>query len=280
MTLLFRILLSVLALIAMPAALRADGGRSVFRVSDGRTVGFDAMISEAGRSRVITIGEVHNVPVHHRIQLDVIRKLHAAGIPLMIGLEMFRAEEQQGLDRWVAGTLDEVSFRKLYDRNWTVPWPLYRDIFLFAREKKIPLIGLNVEEGITEKVARSGFSSLTPEERAKLPAGISCTVDETYEDFIRRAHGTRQTGKMFRHFCEAQMVWDSAMAHTLAAALERHPGRTAVVLAGSGHAWRRGIPTQLSQIMPDLRTTVVLPAIEDQMTAETVTKADADFLVL
>ncbi len=269
-----------LLFLAIPVIASVPGDRPVLRVADGKKFSFGDMVSGLAGSRVVFVGEVHNVPEHHRIELAVIRALHDAGVPLMIGLEMFRSENQQGLDRWIAGSLDEASFRKLYERNWTVPWPLYREIFLFAREEKIPLIGLNVDDQITEKVARSGFSSLTPQERAKLPAGISCTVDETYEDFIRRAHGGRQTGKMFRHFCEAQMVWDSAMAHTLAAALERRPGRSAVVLAGSGHAWRRGIPTQLSQIMPDLRSTVVLPAIEDEMTAGTVTKADADFLVL
>ncbi len=270
----------LLAVLAVPGATPATGGREALRVSDGKNVSFEDMIVQVAGSQVVFVGEVHSVPEHHRIELAVIRALHEAGLPLLVGLEMFRAESQDGLDRWVAGSLDERSFRKLYAQNWTEPWSLYRDILLFAREKKIPLIGLNVDKGVAGKVARSGFASLTPEERAKLPPGISCNVDETYEEFIRRAHGAAApSGLAFRHFCEAQMVWDSSMAYTLAAALVRAPGRTAVVLAGSGHAWRRGIPTQFVRIMPGVRTSVVLPMVEDAVIAGRVTKDDADFVV-
>ena len=277
-----RILIVVvaLAILAVPAASPAIDGREALRISDGKKLSFDGLIVELAGSQVVFVGEVHSVPEHHRIELAVIRALYDAGLPLLVGLEMFRAESQDGLDRWVAGSLDERSFRKLYERNWSIPWSLYRDILLFARDHRIPLIGLNVDEGVAGKVARSGFASLTPEERAKLPPGISCTVDETYEEFIRRAHGAATpSGRAFRHFCEAQMVWDSSMAFTLAAALVRAPGRTAVVLAGSGHAWRRGIPAQFGRIMPGLRTSVVLPMIDDAVVSGTVTKDDADFVV-
>jgi uncharacterized iron-regulated protein len=274
------IVLAAFALLAVPGASAAADGRAVLRISDAKQISFGDMIVEIADSQVVFVGEVHSVAEHHRIELAVIRALHDAGSPLMVGLEMFRADSQDGLDRWVAGSLDEPSFRKLYERNWSEPWSLYRDILLFAREKRIPLIGLNVDEGVAGKVARSGFASLTPAERAKLPPGISCTVDETYEEFIRRAHGAiARKGRSFRHFCEAQMVWDSSMAYTLAAALVRTPGRTAVVLAGSGHAWRRGIPAQFRRIMPDVRTSVVLPVIGDAVISGTVTKDDADFVV-
>ena len=45
------------------------------------------------------------------------------------------------LERWVAGTLQEKAFQKIYDQNWGHPWPLYRDIFWYARKEKIPMIG-------------------------------------------------------------------------------------------------------------------------------------------
>jgi uncharacterized iron-regulated protein len=274
------VLLSAFMLLALPVVAPASDAYVVLRVSDGSELSFKDMTAELVRSRVIFVGEIHDVPADHQLELDVLRAVHAAGVRLIIGLEMFRAESQPALDRWVAGSLDETSFRKFYAQNWNEPWHLYRDILLYARDKKIPLIGLNVDAGIAGKVARSGFSSLTPRERAKLPSGITCDIDQIYEAFIRSVHGesTRSPGG-FRHFCEAQMLWDSAMAHTLAGALARYPGRSAVVLAGSGHAWRRGIPTQLSRIMPDLRSIVVLPEDESGMITRDVTRADADFVV-
>ncbi len=273
------IVLTLLVVLAA-AAVAVPGDGPVLRLSDGKRIQLGGMTAELAKARVVFVGEVHSVPEHHRIELAVIRALHEADVPFMIGLEMFRSEYQDGLDRWIAGSMDEKSFRKLYERNWNLPWGFYRDILLYAREHKLPLVGLNVDEGVAGKVARSGFASLTPQERAKLPHGITCNVDDTYEEFIKRAHGhAMQSGKAFRYFCEAQMVWDSAMANTLAAALARDPRRSAVVLAGSGHSWRHGIPTQLSRISPGVRSVVVLPALDNEMTDRSVTKKDADYLV-
>jgi uncharacterized iron-regulated protein len=268
-------------LAAATTAAKGPGNSAVLRVADRTTIPFARMVQEITDAHAIFIGELHESAEHHRIQLEVIRSLHASGVPLALGLEMFRAENQVGLDQWIDGSLDEHAFRRLYEGNWTLPWQLYRDIFLFARENRIPLVGLNVAEGVTRKVARSGFSSLTPEELRKLPPGISCSVDNTYEDFIRRSHGLpAHGGRSFRFFCEAQMLWDAAMAKHLAEYLARNPTRMAVVLAGSAHAWRRGIPAQLRQTAPSLRSTVVVPLLDHKITKDSVTTADADYVVL
>jgi uncharacterized iron-regulated protein len=106
-------------------------------------------------------------------------------------------------------------------------------------------------------------------------------VDETYREFIRRSHGLPAHGEQsFHFFCEAQMVWDTAMAKHLADYLARNPKRTAVVLAGSAHAWRRGIPAQLRQTAPNLRSTVVVPLLDHKITKDSVTAADADYVIL
>jgi uncharacterized iron-regulated protein len=76
------------------------------------------------------------------------------------------------------------------------------------------------------------------------------------------------------------MVWDTSMAKHLADYLAGNPKRTAVVLAGSAHAWRRGIPAQLLQTAPILRSTVVIPLTGDRIAYDAVTSADADYLVL
>jgi uncharacterized iron-regulated protein len=264
-------------------ALLGTAGREdrVLRVADRSTITLAGMAAELAPARAVFIGELHHVAEHHRIQLDVIRALHRSGVPVALGLEMFRSGQQEVLDQWTAGTLGEQQFRRTYERNWTLPWELYRDIFLFARENRIPLVGLNVPDDLTRKVARNGFASLTDEDLKRLPQGISCEVDDTYREFIRRSHGIPgHGGQSFQHFCEAQLVWDKVMALNIADRLRRDPGRTVVVLAGSGHAWRRGIPAQLRQLAPDVRSAVVMPLIDGKITPERVTADDADFVVL
>jgi uncharacterized iron-regulated protein len=172
-------------------------------------------------------------------------------------------------------------FVPIYYRNWTIRWTFYEDIFLYAREHGIPIAGLNIPDEIANAIARRGFSALSSAERQKLPAGISCTVDKNYMAFIRRAyagHGGGD-GKSFLNFCEAQMVWDKSMAVNLIAFMKENPGKKAVVLAGVGHAWRRGIPEQLS-LLSGYRTSVILPVLPDHADLKKVSVEDSDYLVL
>lgn len=272
--------IAVVSVAAGGAAHSAADAPRVLRVSDQAGIPFSDMVKDVAAAKIVFIGELHGVAEHHRTQLAVIRALHEMDVPLAVGLEMFRAEHQRELDRWVDGSMPVRDFRRLYEENWTLPWPLYRDIFEYAREHRVPLVGLNVPGEITRKVARGGFSSLSPEDLKKLPPGISCNVDATYREFIRRAHGPHGLPESsFQNFCEAQMVWDGVMAKYLADFVARNRTRTVVVLAGSGHAWRRGIPNQFGQILPSSPSRVIMPLLTGTIEELDVTTDDADYIV-
>ena len=263
------------------AVVTAIGHDNLIRISDRKTVTFDAMMQDAVRSDVIVIGEIHGDPRHHAIELEIIRALHESDTPMIIGMEMFWQSDQKDLDAWTQGVMPVDRFVPVYYRNWSLRWTLYEDIFLYAREHGIPIAGLNIPDEIATAIARRGFSALSDTERQKLPAGISCTIDRSYMAFIRKAYADhdRGDGKSFLHFCEAQMVWDKSMAVNLIAFMKENAGKKAVVLAGVGHAWRRGIPEQLS-LLSGYRTQVILPVLPDQADLKSVTLEDADYLVL
>jgi uncharacterized iron-regulated protein len=255
--------------------------RTVLRVENGREIRFSQMTTELADADAVFIGEIHDVREHHRIQLEVIGALHEADVPIAVGLEMFQTEHQAGLNEWTAGRMNEAVFRRLYETNWTLPWDLYADIFRYVRDHDIPLLALNLPDGVTQKVARSGFSSLSTNELRKLPPGIACDIDDSYMAFIRRSHGMHgHGGRSFRYFCEAQMVWDGVMAKRVAEYLAREQGRTVLVLAGSGHAWRRGVPARLAIYAPTVRSLVVMPQIPLKAERGNVTTDDADYVVL
>jgi uncharacterized iron-regulated protein len=258
----------------------AGEGNEILRVSDGQPVAFSTMLDDLKESQLILIGELHDQASHHQAQLAIIRALKEAGVPVAVGLEMFRSDIQVHLDRWVQGGMDEEAFKDIYYSNWSSDWNLYRDIFLYAREAGIPLIGLNISRDISRKVAEHGFSSLTSEELEHLPP-VNCSVDATYMAFIRRAFGLHEydTKKSFTHFCEAQIVWDTAMASNLLRFLQKNPAYAIVVLAGSGHAWKRGIPAQVSR-QSNTSYRVILPEIRERLESGAVTVEDADYLWL
>jgi uncharacterized iron-regulated protein len=260
-------------------SLRQGDGLRLLRVTDGQELALRDALGELSAARLLFLGEFHDQPSHHQAQLAVIRALHEVDHPLAIGLEMFRAEDQETLDQWVAGTLSLEHFLPLYYANWNFPWALYRDIFLYAREHRIPLVGLNVPLGLVQQVARAGFRSLAPEQLERLPM-VRCVVDEQYEEFIRRAMGMHSTGgREFTHFCEAQLMWDTVMAINLLDYLEQHPTTTVAVLAGQGHAWKGGIPSQVRQRV-EVPMQVVVPMLPARLQQVEVLPGDADFLWL
>lgn len=272
------ILFSIIAVAFLFAGCQ-DG--EVVRLKDRAAIPFDRMVGEVSKGRVVVIGETHDNQAHHDLQLKIIRTLYEGGAPLAVGLEMFKAESQELMEKWWRWGMPTEQFEALYRENWGMPWILYRDIFLYSRQKRIPLVGLNVPREVIAKVAREGFASLTEAERKKLPPGLTCTLDEAYRSFIRSTftEHAHASGRSFEHFCEAQMVWDTAMAIYALEYLERNPGSRIVILAGSVHAWKRAIPRQIATMRPDVTVSVILPAQGGKGNQERVTAEDADYLV-
>ncbi len=265
----------ILYLFLGPSSAKNDG--TLHRLSDGRDLSLASAIPDLRSARIILIGESHSSKRHHEIQLEIIKALHDAGTKLAIGLEMFRRDDQKTLDRWYTGNVGESDFIKAYRDNWSAPWLLYADIFVYARDKGLPMVGLNVSREITRQVAEGGFASLTETQRKQLPP-ISCAVDEEYKRFIARAldmHGHH--GMDFTNFCEAQLLWDTAMAWHAVEYLKNHPDRTLVILTGNNHAWKPGIPRHIASFS-NFKVRVILPEESGRAHHGGVTERDADYL--
>lgn len=275
----FRMFL-MLILVTQPCGL-AYGHTVITRLSDGATVSLPQLSKAAAASDVTLLGESHDDPYHHELQLDLIRLLHADKLPIAVGLEMMQSDYQKQLDDWVAGTLSEPEMEQVFEKNWT-DWRLYRDIFLFAREQRIPMVALNVPLAVVRKVSQQGFASLTAEERRDLPAGTSCDLTNPQVAFLRKSFRAvehhLQNGKKFNNFCEAQTVRNSGMASNISRYLEKQPRRKMVVLTGVWHAVKYAIPDQLQRLGGRLNMTVILPRtpyLEDTLSGEN----EADYLV-
>jgi uncharacterized iron-regulated protein len=251
----------------------------LFDVAKQKEMKLSEALQDLQGKKIVLVGEQHDRRGHHVAQLEIIKALHRGGTPIAIGLEMFRANSQDALDQWVNGRHSEKEFQKVFYDNWGFSWSLYSMIFGFAREVKVPMVGLNVPRAVTQQVARGGFKSLSEEQRANLPF-VECRVDPEYMDFIQRAYGAHGHGPMnFTNFCEAQLVWDKAMAVQALGYVKKNPDRTLVLLAGIGHAWKKGIPERIKE-RSSLTYAVLLPEIPDHLDKDTVTTEDADYLMV
>lgn len=275
----FLVVLLLYCLQVPPAIAHITSDQPIYRVSDGKTITFQQMIDEMKGTNVVVIGESHDSPEHHQLQLAVIDAYRKAETPIAVGTEMFTADSQRQLDRWIKGTLDQSSFIRLYYKNWQMPWPLYSEIFLYTKQHGIPLVGLNIDPKIPKKVARRGFSSLTPKEMKRIPPGVTCSVDPEYMAFIKQVYASHnKSDKSFTHFCEAQRLWNSFMASGIVDYLKKNKDRTMVVLTGAGHAMKSGIPAELDNAA-DISYKVILPEFPE-LGPGTVDPEDADYIVL
>jgi len=263
--------------LALTLALSGCSISKVMRVEDRQVIGVESMIEEVSGVPLVFVGERHNASSHHKLQLEVIKGLVARGKPVAIGMEMFETTSQRALTAWSAGKVPEQAFMRVFEDNWrNISWWLYRDILLYARDHRIPVIALNAPRAVVQKVAQQGFSALGPDELGRLPAGIKGDISDDYVNFMAAAYtGHGRSGSAFRRIFEAQMLRNRVMARQIGDYLALHPERTMVVLAGGGHAREAGgVPAELEKI----RYRIVLPTVPG-LSADTVTAKDGDYLL-
>jgi uncharacterized iron-regulated protein len=273
------LLVAVLIIVGVVGAGQTRSDLRMYDLNLGKETSMSNAMGLLKQNRIILVGEHHSNKKHHEAQRDVIRTLKEGGMQVAIGLEMFRSDSQQALDRWINGDIGEEKFQQIYYDNWNYPWSAYRMIFDYARKEKIPLIGLNVSRNITRQVSQHGFKSLTATQKGKL-SDVTCRVDKAYMDYIRNAFGAHAHGNLdFNYFCEAQLVWDNVMAINTLNYLKKYPDAVVVVLTGMGHAQKGAVPRQIRK-RSQTPLAVILPEVKESVDPETVTNKDADYIML
>ncbi|MDH4319481.1 MAG: ChaN family lipoprotein, partial [Desulfobulbaceae bacterium] len=236
-----------------------------------RLTDFQTVIEEIKGSRVIYLGENHTDYGNHILQLQVIQALHAKGLKLAVGMEMFPRSSQTALDDYVGGVVaDEKEFltRSRYFSVWGYDYRLYRDIIEFAKKCAIPLVGLNLDKEIVSQAFRTGnLDELTDEQRRGLPADRDLDLPG-YRERLEAIHSFHETQdkseESFNGFLQAQALWDETMGETIAAYITVHPDTIMVVLVGGGHVYKAdAIPPRVARrITVEQRVLVGMDSLE------------------
>jgi uncharacterized iron-regulated protein len=242
---------------------------------------FEDLIGILAQSRVVFVGESHDRFEHHLNQLEIICRLHRRNPEMVIGMEFFQQPFQPHLDDFVAGRIDTENMlrRTEYYNRWRYDYRLYEPIMNFAHRHGIAVVALNLPAEITGKVGAEGADALGEEERAGLPGSIDRS-DERYRERIEAAfeeHPEAMRGD-FERFLEVQLLWDEGMAERAAGFLVAHPETRLVVLAGTGHVIRSGIPVRLTRRAPADTVSVVLQGgTHDSLSVD---EKDGDFMLV
>jgi uncharacterized iron-regulated protein len=265
----------------------------IVHLPTGTPVSPAQMLAMVGDARITYVGETHDNPASHRLELHVLQAL-AERYPgrMALGMEMFVRSQQPILDRWVAGKLDEKAFLKesRWFENWNMDFAYYRALLNFARERHIPVIALDAGKSLVKAVRNKPLEQLGATERAQLPE--LDFADPYHLGLVEAIFGDNSHARLqIDGFVRAQVVRDETMAESAARYLASPAGQDKhlLVVAGGDHIRNGfGIPRRVFRRFPASYTIIggmeinVPPDKQDRMMNVTIPDfpmAPYDFLV-
>ncbi|MCK6599856.1 MAG: ChaN family lipoprotein [Bdellovibrionaceae bacterium] len=95
------------------------------------------------KAQVIVLGDFHSLQQSQKSHLRVVKNLREENFKF--ALECIATEHQEVVDQFVFEDLEEKEFLKKvhWKKNWGFPWEHFRDLFLYARQKRIRILALN-----------------------------------------------------------------------------------------------------------------------------------------
>ncbi|MGH7844815.1 MAG: ChaN family lipoprotein [Candidatus Binatia bacterium] len=208
--------------------------------------GLSEVVERLANKSIVYVGEVHDRFSHHQVQLQILEGLYRKHARIAIGMESFQRPFQKALDDYIAGTIDERAFlkRSEYFKRWDMDYNLYKPILDFAKARRIPVVALNLQREIVNKVSTTGLESLNADEKSQIPQELDFT-DQDYRARLEQAFKEHQNfqQKNFDFFHQAQILWDETMAESIDRFLRNNPDFRMVIFAGAGHLqYGSGIP--------------------------------------
>lgn len=220
----------------------------------GKPVSYNKMLRALTKADVVLFGELHNNPICHWLELQLLRDLHGERDDLVLALEMFEADDQLVLDEYLQGTIREKDLTK-EAKVWDNYATDYRPLVELAQAEGIPVVASNVPRRYANLVYRQGLPALDSlsDEARRWMAPLPITVDQqlpSYQEMFAMmggGHGGDPGGA--ENLVNAQAIKDATMAHFVRQQLPR----PVLHVHGAFHSIdKEGIAWYLQQAQPDL----------------------------
>lgn len=241
----------------------------IIDIYSGEPVSLETMLDDVATARIVYLGELHTIQPHHDFQLMLLRGLFDRGRSFCLGMEMFTADQQEILDRWLAGNKSVTALGEQLGKEKWNNLSNYEGILVFARDNGIRVMGLNASNDVVRKMARGQVKDLTHEEQNGLPQEDMLVPNPQYDRLLRmklRVHKAFQ-GKPLDAVIRAQLLRDAVMAQTIIRGVEsiRDKDAAFVAIAGSGHlSYGFGIPERVKKKI-QVSDRIILPTESGQL---------------
>ena len=178
----------------------------------GKKSSFRKMIKSLKDKEIILFGESHNNPIAHWLEIETTKALYSPN--LVLGAEMFEADNQHVLNDYLSSTIDAEGL-DTNARLWSNYKTDYAPLLNFAKEHNVLFIATNIPRVYATKVYKGGFESLHADSLSEEERSWMAPMPIPFDPFLPRYqniltmmgdHGTPELVK-------AQAIKDATMAH-------------------------------------------------------------------
>ncbi len=248
-----RIRIALYALIwIIPSFLSGQVAYSLFN-QKGKEVTSEKMLKEIDKADVIIFGELHNNPICHWMELEILKSLSREGKSCVMGMEMFERDQQPILNELMNGVFPLKRFEQ-YTRTWPNYDTDYKPLLKLALERQVRIIATNIPRQYASFVFKNGIDSLSKLEIAPhLVPDLDFSVDTTLSSYAEVLEmGKNMPGHGSEDFLYAQAIKDVSMAESLLK--EKKDGVQLYHINGAFHSKNmEGICHYLIKNDPDLK---------------------------
>ncbi len=215
----------------------------------GKPTSIKKMLNALEEADIILIGEFHNNPISHWFEYEISNYL-AQKQDVIFGAEMFEADNQEYLDKYLNKEIDKEAFDTLV-RLWPNYETDYSQLVLLAKKNNIDFIATNIPRKYAHLVHKQGFGaldSLSDYEKAWI-APLSIKYNPELSCYKKMAGMTMGHGSP--NLPKAQAIKDATMAHFIIKHYKQ--GQTFIHYNGAFHSDNyEGILWYLKDKRPDL----------------------------
>ncbi len=246
-----------------------SNGNPTYRIfkENGKPIRYQKMIKQISDTDVILFGELHNNPISHWLELQITKDLYKLkGENLLLGAEMFEADNQEFLTAYLRGELSEEDFMDT-TRLWGNYKTDYKPLVEFAKEHQLQFVASNIPRRYASMVFKGGFEALENlSEKEKVwiaPQPVNYDPELPGYKSMKKM-GMHMSADKLDNFPKAQAIKDATMAHFILSNLES--GQQFLHYNGAYHSDNyEGIVWYLKQANPDLKITSIYTATADQV---------------
>ncbi len=240
----------------------------IFDGLTGDTVTWNELIKRSKAAEIIVIGEEHDDPAAHALQLELLRAVLAASDDAALSLEMLERDEQPFVEAWLIGTLKTDDFvEQTGSRSWGGEegwYRFYQPMLDAAKIEEAPIIAANAPRRYVSRARKEGYDVLRalPDE-AQSWFDIPESLDDGpyYDRFAETMRGFRgddiEEAAIIATF-RSQQVWDVTMARSINTAMDDPRINQIIHLVGRFHSdFGGGTIGELRRLRPDADILVI-----------------------